>query len=249
MSSTLTTMNQRFQSKLTTYEALAKLPAPPSLGPIHKPVHHALLVDAIRREMEARGWTVAREQYALSKNAQKLFGVIDLQPNVPMISAVGERGLSFGFRNSTDRSLAIRGVAGERVFVCDNLSMSGTTFAMDRRNTTNLDLRDAVAAGFDKFLVQIAALDLELVKLQETPITDDEAKLIAFDAFAEGILPVRLFDDVERHYFRPEPGMTDCEPRSLWGLHNAFTRALQSLAPARMFSASVAVSRHFGIRS
>lgn len=249
MSSTLTAHSPKFESKLTSYDALTRLPHPPSLGNAHKPVPHHALVEAIRMEAGQRGYMVKREQLALGKKDAALFGVIDLEPTVPVISASGDRGMSFGFRNSTDRSMAIKAVAGERVFVCDNLAMSGSMFAMERKNTTGLDLHDAVARGFDKFLIHIVALDIEIVRLEETTLTDDEAKRTAYDVFAAGVVPIRLFDDVERFYFHPTDDMTDCLPRTLYGLHNAFTRALQDLTPVRLFGASVALSKQFGIKS
>jgi hypothetical protein len=249
MSSNLSTYSPKFASKLTSYDALTHLPLPVALGSNHKPVPHATLIDAIRKEIAIRGWAVQREQYAVGKKGAALFGVIDLQPTVPIISAHETRGISLGLRNSTNESIAITVISGERVFVCDNLVMSGDLIAISRKNTTNLDLHDAIAKGFDKFLIHIVALDVELVRLQETPITDPAAKVMIFDVFAAGIVPVRLFDDVERFYFHPSEDMTDCTPRTAWAAMNAFTRALKDLPPVSLISTSVALGKHFGLKS
>lgn len=246
MSSTLSAHSPKFQSALTTLENLTTLPTPVSLGRNHKPVPHAVLVNALHQEIERRGYNVQREQLALGKKGAALFGVIDIEPVVPGIDVRGgERGISLGFRNATDRSMAIRGVAGQRVFVCDNLAMSGETFAISRKNTTGLDLHDAVARGFDKFIAHIGALDFEIARLQSKYLSDGEAKCIIYDVFAAGIVPVRLFDDVERFYFHPTDEQTDCQPRNAWGAANAFTRAIQDLTPTRLFSASQAIGKHF----
>lgn len=243
-------------SALTSFDGLRHLPEPVSLGKNHKPIPHTVLVEAIHQEIDRRGYTVQREQLALGKKGAALFGVIDIQPTVPVIDVTGGqltipegRGMSFGFRNSTDRSMAIRGVAGQRVFVCDNLSMSGDLFAISRKNTTGLDLGDAVARGFDKFLAHIGALNFEVARLESVYLTDNEAKCVIFDVFAAGIVPIRLFDDVERFYFRPTDEQTDCQPRNLWGVHNSFTRAVQDLTPTRLFSASVALGKQFQLKA
>ena len=243
MSSTLSAHSPKFGSKLTTFEQLADIPVPVALGPHHKPVPHIVLVDAIREEVATRGYDITREQLAVSRTGAALFGVMDLVPADGSAMASVDRGLSFGFRNATDATMAIRGVAGARVFVCDNLALSGDTFAMSRKNTTRLDLRWAIANGFDKFLRQSGDLETKIARLQSVELTNDAAKVVIFDVFAAGLAPVRLFDDVERFYFRPDPGATDCQPRTLWGVMNAFTRAYRDLSPTRLFNASVALGR------
>jgi len=66
--------------------------------------------------------------------------------------------------------------------------------------------------------------------------------------FAARLVPVRLFDDVERFYFRRRRD-AGLPTRSLWGLHNAFTRAMKDLSPVRGFRANVALGNAFGIKA
>lgn len=245
--STLTLGNSRFQSSLTTYEGLAALPVPQPLGRRHRPIPHTRLVDAVREEADRRGLGIDRERFAVSKNGASLFAVVDL-----VAREGAERGTSLGFRNSTDSSLGLYGVAGSSVFVCDNLVMSGTMFALRRKNTLGLDLRDAMVGAFDRFDAQTEALDVSIDRLAATPLTDSEAKVWIYNVFAAGIAPIRLFDDVSRYYFMPERMRApECEPRTLWGLHNAFTRAFRDLQGPRAFSASVALGAAFevGVRA
>lgn len=243
MSSTLMTHSPKFAAKLTTYDDLASLPTPQALGPMHKPVAHVRLIDAFRQEIATRGMAIEREQFALSAKGQALFGVIDLKTT----EADAARCLSLGFRNSVDMSMGIQAVAGTTVFVCDNMALSGSMFALKRKNTTGLDLGDAVAAGFDKFLSHSQVLEIEIARMQATGITDGKAKQLIFDVFAAKVIPVRLFDDVDAYYFRPNQTMPDCEPRNLWGLHNAFTRAMRDLSPVRRFGATVGLGKMFGL--
>jgi hypothetical protein len=251
MSSTLSAHSPKFESKLVTLEQLRALPEPQALGRMHKPVAHVALVDGIRREIHNRGYMVKRQELALAANQHALFGVMDLVPADDLANIVGnqERGLSFGFRNAVDQSMAIKAVAGARVFVCDNLALSGDMFALERKNTTGLDLGDALAGGFDRFLEHAQILEVQVMRLVSSPLSDGKAKETIFDIFAARIVPVRLFDDVERFYFRPTDETPDCQPRSLWGLHNAFTRAMKDLSPVRGFRANVALGNAFGIKA
>lgn len=243
--STLIAHNPRFESKLVTLEQLKALPEPEPLGLRHKPVPHAQLVEGILAEVERRELVPVRTQLALGAKGHALFGVMDLQK--VGVEATGERGVSFGFRSSTNSSLAIKAVAGTRVFVCDNLALSGDMIAFLKKSTIGLDFKDMIAHGFDQFAEHVTVMDLHIAELGATALSDGEAKQRIFDVFNAGIMPVRLFDDVARIYFQPTEDMTDVQPRTLWGLHNAFTRAARDLGPGRLFNATVQLGRMFGM--
>jgi hypothetical protein len=234
-------------SSVVTHAQLAALPAPVALGRFHQPVPHVQLVDALRSEVEYRGLTVARESFALQADGKSLFGIMDLRRSGELVLPDAVGGTSLGFRNATDQSLGIKLVAGGRVFVCDNLSLSGDVVALARKNTSGLDLREEVRRGFDRFLQQADQLRQQLQALAAFNLTDERAKCLIFDAFAAAILPSRLFDDVNDFYFHATDSTPDCLPRSAWGLHNACTRAVKVLSPGRQFGATQALGRHFGL--
>jgi hypothetical protein len=233
-------------STFATEAQLEALPPPVSRGPIHQPVPHAQLVGMLKGAALTRGFDVVRGEFALGRKGQRLFGVMDLEPSARPI-AKSDHGMSIGFRNSTDESLAITVVAGARVFVCDNLVLSGELIALQRRNTTGLDLSAALLAGFDRYLTHVNALDYQIAQLQTVEVSDLEAKAKIFDIFAQRVLPPRLFRKVDWFYFHPTSEMTDCQPRTLWGVHNACTRVLRELPQERAFTANVALGRVFGL--
>jgi uncharacterized protein DUF932 len=247
MSSQLVVHNPKFDAKLCGIDALRALPFPAALGRMHKPIPHIALIETLQAEVEARGWLIKREQLALGREGAALFGVMDLVlPNSDLVVVEGQ-GISFGFRNSTDSSLGLQGVAGSRVFVCDNLALSGSMFAIKRKNTTGLDLGAAIAWAFDKFLKHARNLGINIARLAETTLDDAAAKLRIYDVFAKHIIPIRLFDDVNRFYFKADENTPDCQPRTAWGLHNAFTRAMKDLSPIRGFGANVALGNQFAL--
>lgn len=250
MNATLSAHSPKFASKLVTIDQLAAMPEPVAMGRVHRPVPHIKLVDAIRNEITNRGFEINRSQFALGAKGAALFGVMDLvdtHPGGHTADQLRGRGISFGFRSSTNQELAIKAVAGTRVFVCDNLALSGDLIAFNRKSTTMLDLGAVIAAGFDKFLQHTQTLDTQIERLESTSLSDGEAKQFVYDIFAAAIMPVRLFDDVNRFYFKPADDMIDCQPRSLWGLHNACTRAMKDLTPVRVFGATVMLGKVFGL--
>ena len=160
-----------------------------------------------------------------------------------------EAGFSLGFRSSQDQSLALLGRAGLRVFVCDNLALSGSSFAFQRRHTTRLDLELIVRVGFDRYEQHAGVLAGQVARLRQEPVTASRAKEVIYDAVADDVIPARLLARVHQFYFDSSAERPDCQPRSLWGLHNAFTRALQELKPARAWKASSDLGRLFGLVS
>lgn len=250
MSSTLMTMNSRFASKLVSLATLQALAEPPSLGPHHRPIPHHRLIEGLEREVARRGYAVQRRQLALSEKGTALFGVYDLvraQTNL-LDYKQAERVMSMGIRNAVDQSLAAYLVAGTHVTVCDNLSMMGSICAMRRKNTIGLQLGPVITAGFDKFLQHSNVLDLQITRMADTKISDADARQFIYRVFAiEELLPSRLLADVHSFYFKPTAEMTDCQDRTMWGLHNAFTRAMRELTPMRVFGATIDIGKAFGM--
>lgn len=250
-SSTLMTHSSKQKARRVNFEDLAALPTPEAMGIKHKPVPHFTLVNGILEQIATRGWQPTKQEYAINGAGTALFGVIDLAPagTTGLVADSTQQGLSIGFRNSVDESMALKAVAGTRVFVCDNMALSGDMIALSRKNTIGMDLAAELRIGFDKFIVQAGILASQVTALTGHQITDDEAKVIIFDAFAAKYLPTRLMDDVADWYFQAPADATDCQPRTLWGLHNAFTRTLKTMKPIPAFEANLALGKHFGLQA
>ena len=232
-------------SRYVTLDALRRLTTPEPMGSWHRPVPHHILVATIMDQIAERGWSVAKSRLGIAGRGHRLFGVLDLRRP----AGADTLGVAFGFRSSTNESLAIRGVAGARVFVCDNLALSGEEFVMRRKSTTRLHLPLLVSEALDRFLGQSKQLLEDIYRLRESTLSDRLAKIRIFDLFNAGALPLHLFDDVSQLYFSPEDDHPDCSPRSLWGLHNACTRAIKRLKPAPQFISTIRVGRQFQLAS
>ena len=93
--------------------------AVPEATSTHKPVPHHTIVEALVETLSFRHIGVVQEEYAVSPDGMKVFGVLDLETQME-----GCR-FSIGFRNSHDKSLRLGLTAGLRVFVCSNMAFSG----------------------------------------------------------------------------------------------------------------------------
>ena len=123
------------------YEQLKDYPVPEATGR-WKPIAHLELVDTLKRQINSN-YRIAREEYAVSNNGFKLFGVLDLESE--LVPGVGK---SIGFRHGNDKQLAIQIVAGGRVFVCDNMSLSGSMIVLKRKPHLGISSRAENHAPF-----------------------------------------------------------------------------------------------------
>jgi hypothetical protein len=91
-------------------EELAMMPTPPATA-THRPVPHHVIVEALVETLGFRQIGVLREEYAVSSDGMKMFGVLDL--------ATGFEGCRFsiGLRHSHDKSFRLAITVGVRVLV------------------------------------------------------------------------------------------------------------------------------------
>lgn len=226
-------------TSLVTRAQLRAIPAPVATDTF-KPVPHIELVETLEKGFNARGISIVEEQFAIRADGSRLFGTFDLSLNgVPGSHA------AFGFRQANDRSMALQGVAGLRVTVCDNLCLNGEFIAISRRHTSGLNLIQEVTLCVAKFEEHYVTLKTEVENLKNREIGDQEAKAFIHDIFVKKLLPVRLFPDVSKAYFTPPH--TEFEPRTAWSLHNAFTEAVKVMPLTTRLIATQQVGREFGL--
>jgi|SRR5581483_4943530 len=217
-------------SKLTR-EQLALVPTPPGTA-THRPVPHIDVVNALVETLGFRHISVVGDEYAVSRDGMKMFGVMELDQ--------GMHGARFalGIRNSHDKSFRLAVTVGYRVFVCENLAFSGDFSPVLAKHSKNFSLSKALSIGVDdmqrNFKPMVEAVD----RWQESQLSDVAARLIIYRAFIEGELevPRHLARPVHELYFNPQHG--EFAPRTMWSLSNAFTSAFKELDPIPQYKAT-----------
>ena len=231
------------QSVFVTRQELLQIP-PPQPTATWKPIAHGDLVQAIDRQLLVRGIRIREERFAIQREGARLFAVLDLA-----LEETEEFCAAMGIRTANDRSMALEIAVGVKVFVCDNLCFSGDLIALRRKHTSKFNLNADISIAMDRYQEHLTTLRGQIQGLREQPLEDREAKLLIFEVFAQEILPIRFFPWVTAAYFKPHPELTpDVQPRTYWGLHNAFTRAIREMAPAPAFAATTKLGRIFGLR-
>jgi hypothetical protein len=190
------------------------------------------VVNGLIETLGFRHISVLRDEYAVSRDGMKMFGVVELDQ--------GMHGARFalGVRNSHDKSFRLAVTVGYRVFVCENLAFSGDFSPVLAKHSKNFSLQNALSIGVDdmqrNFKPMVEAVD----RWRESQLSDVAARLVIYRAFIEGELevPRHLARPVHDLYFNPQH--EEFQPRTLWSLSNAFTSAFKELEPIPQYKAT-----------
>ena len=210
---------------------LTQIPVPQATR-THRPVPHHEIVEALVETLSFRHVGVVIEEYAVSADGMKMFGVLDLETQMECCR------FSIGIRNSHDKSLRLALCCGLRVFVCSNMAFCGDFQPVLAKHTKSFNLIDTLSVGVDRIQRNFEPMRRQVESWGQTQITDEQAKLIFYSAFVEGRLdaPKGLLSDIHRLYFQPE--YPEFAARTMWSLSNAFTSAFKKLDPIPQFKAT-----------
>ena len=196
----------------------------------HQPLSHYEIVEVLEEALSFRYLKIVRDEYAVSQDGMKMFGVMDLNQEFN-----GGR-FSIGLRNSNDKSMRLALTAGLRIFVCDNMAFSGDFTPLLHKHTRNLELRDSISIAVDRIHRGFEPLKRQVNAMKDQVLTEDEVRVIIYQAFIDknirGI-PKFLMPVVHNLYFSPQHEAF--VPRNLWSLSNAFTSSFKKLAPIKQF--------------
>lgn len=204
---------------------LAGVPVPDSTES-YVPVPYGRLVEEVKIHVPRFGLAVGREDYALAREGNQMFGVLTCGNGVARDFA-----LAIGLRSSYDRSLAVQLVAGSRVLVCDNLAFHGEAQA-SRKHTVNV-FRDLPGMIYDMLFAVSSIKDrmtTEIESMKARYLTPETAHHLMIQAVRKGALPASRLPKVIEQY--DDPGRTDFEPHTAWSLFNSFTAVIGQQSPA-----------------
>jgi hypothetical protein len=212
---------------------------PPEATDTHKPIAHIHLVNSILESLSFRHINVVKDEYAVSEDGMKLFGVMELE-------TLGDGfRFSLGLRNANDKSMRLGLVVGVRILVCDNLAFSGDFEPVLAKHSKHFDLNNALAIGMEQMQRNFKPMSDQIDRWRGAQITDGQAKEIIYRAFIEDGLeaPKHLARVVHSHYF--EPRFPEFAPRTQYSLQNAFTGAFKQLDPIPLYKATASLGEFF----
>jgi len=220
-----------------TREELATLPTPASTN-THKVIPHHEVINALEETLSFRHINIVRGDYAIAKDGARLFSLLEVDAE--------HEGVRFAIalRNAHDKSMTLAMTAGYRVFICDNMAMSGDFKPLAAKHTRNFDLIDSLSIGVDRLQRGWGPLRerIDYMRNKVLPITTAQA--LIYRAFTEGRFPIRLLRSVDSNYFRPQH--EEFRPRTVWSLSNAFTSAFKEAKPDKHFELTARLGKFLG---
>lgn len=220
-----------------TYEELAKIPTPPARGRFHHPYPFHTYVDDVTHALKGEGIEVLSQEFAVSKNHQRMFGIMeigarsprDLPPLEGELITSKEWQLLVGLRGAHDQKIPRGLVLGSSVTVCSNLCFSGNVGQFRTKQTTNIGarlpalIRDAVqkipALAHRQERVFDAYRNVEL-----KPRGGDAALV---EVYRRGALSTDQLGRAIEQWHDPEFDEHAAEGWSAWRLMNSVTQALK----------------------
>ena len=213
---------------------------PPEATETFKPIAHAELVQNAIEGLAFRHINVIRDEYAVSEDGMKLFGVLDLE------QGFDGRRYSLGLRNANDKSMRLALTVGYRVFVCDNMAFHGDFTPVLAKHSKHFVLADALAIGLDRMQRNFEPMRKQVEGWREIQLTDDQAKT----HHLPGVRRSRIGSAAASPSRRPRRSIsipnTRSSPHAPSGaLTNAFTSALKVLDPVPQFKATAKLGQFF----
>jgi hypothetical protein len=152
----------------------------PSATETHRPIPHHEIVQALFETLGFRHIGVVHDEYAVSPDGMKAFGVLDLETEME-----GCR-FSIGLRNSHDKSMRLAMTCGYRVFVCSNMAFAGDFTPVLAKHSKSFSLIDCISVGVDRMQRNFEPMRKQVEAWQRSELTDVAAKVVIYEAFVEG---------------------------------------------------------------
>ena len=200
-------------SRIVTIDEMEAIPAPTGTD-TWRPVSHRRVVDAIHAVALGKGLSVAKEEYSITRDDARRFGVLKLE------AGNGEWSRCIGIRNGNDKTLALGVAIGVQVYVCDNMCFSGER-VFHRRHTANFEVEGVVESAFEGIDVRFDSFEDRLNTLKGEQISHDEAALLIVRVSEEGGVPGSHVMTILKEFTNPRP--EEFKEPTRWNLLNAFT--------------------------
>lgn len=212
-----------------TRQELALVPTPDATDTF-RPVPHHSIVETLAETLSYRHINVVEDEYVISDDGMKMFGLLKLDATFLDVR------FSIGIRNAHDKSMRLGLVAGYSVMVCSNMAFNGEFHPVLAKHSKHFNLEDALTLGVDRIQRGWKPLQAEMEHRRTFEITDDQARLMIYEAFVSNRFPIKLLKPVHSEFF--EPSYEEFKPKTLWSLENAFTHTFKQLKPIPQFQAT-----------
>lgn len=207
-------------ARKVSIDDVARVETPSATATWH-PIAHIKVLEAVEESLAATEFAVRGRELALSASGGQFFATLDLY------AAIGEGvTLAVGVRSSIDQSLAQSFCAGNRVFVCDNLSFRAELMVTRKHTVYGGErFREAIALASGQLPAFQKSERARMVGMKGLMLDDRAAESLILRAWENRIISHLQLPAVLKEW--REPSHEAFGPRTAWSLFNAFTEVLR----------------------
>jgi len=212
---------------------LLRFAALPNHGKRYAVIPHGHIIDETRKELSAAGFTIKKELYKTTLDAQVAQGIYHLD-----YGNDSDMGLMFAWSNSYNKMMRFKCAIGAQVFICMNGVVSGDIGNYKRKHTGTA-LSDATTTiqhqiSNAKLYYDNLVEDKEMLK--NVYLTRKQQGAIIGELYADlGVLTLTQVGIVKRELDKPTYYYSG-NPDSAWDLYNHVTTALKESHPLTYLS-------------
>lgn len=190
-------------TRSVTVKELAKIKTPTATE-TWQPIPHVQVPEIITKMVKQNNWSLINNEMTdspfrltVTKDNAKLFGVCKVE--IPGLVKDEDFQLAIGFRNSHDKTLALRIAVGSHVMVCSNLCMSGD-IQLRRVHSIHISTIEAVTAAFEMIPDAAKRLFGWMSDLRTMQISQDAGVALLAQAVEMKALPITTFMDARASF-------------------------------------------------
>jgi hypothetical protein len=188
------------------------------------PVAHTKVLANVKEALVGAGYEIAKQSLGVAKDGARFFGTLDLTTKLR-----GDGGvcLAVGIRNSVDKTFPLGFAAGNRVFVCDNLSFSADLNIRKRHTVNGATLyQNAIAVAVQSLATFQEAERARIDRLMNLVLTDDQALAMMVRAVETDVIAAPTIPKLLAEWRQPKHDYGTGDAPTGWRLLNAFTTVL-----------------------
>lgn len=171
-------------------EQVVKAIPEPDFTDTWHPISHAKVINSLELACQDAQIGITKRTYSINKTGTRMFGVWDMD------YVKNGSCYALGFRNSIDKSMLVGVVGGYRVFVCDNLALSGE-YLQFHKHTSGLDeerlwsmSKNALTGAW----IEMERLFTWINNLKNIEITEKQFKEITYNLMMNDVFPASQFN-------------------------------------------------------
>lgn len=207
----------------------------------YTPVSNGALLSAIQENIEDRDLQIMGSNMNTAKNGDVFVGTIQLSStkiNNP------ELGMTFGFRNSYDKSAAVGFGSGATVFVCTNGMFVADVTAV-RKHTSEVwrDVSNIMTQQLDDMEKTFDGIVTDMKELKTTYLSQENVQEIVWNLWVDqkvltaqqmNILKKEMFYSENFRMYDPKDNIRR-GPVNAWNMYNNLTESLKVTHPSKYF--------------